>query len=1223
MFWGEGSDRAARHSLRQALASLRRIFGADGTLLHADREAIALSATAVEVDVAAFESLGRAGTVQPLATAAGLYRGPLLDGFTLREELFEDWLAQERARLHDYAILLLLRLAELALDPEIATSALLRVLELDPLCEEAHRRLIRRHIDSGEYNAAVRQYNVCVDVLRRELDVAPEPQTTELYRSLDSGRAGERPPDTEPPRVASIGERKQVTVLCATLSPASSVDASGDPEQTQAALSPVLDEMCAIALRYGGNLISEAGDEFMAVFGAPVALESHAADACRAASDMRRAADRWPDFGFNLNIAIDSGEVVVRTRDQSLLPAGVFGSCVRRSAALARSGRVPTGATAATFLLARRFWRFASMDAVSLDSRAPAITLYAPLGPWPGRSGLDHFPAQLLSRFVGRQEEIAAIGSALATSAGGQGQMIAVVGEPGIGKSRLFHEFICNVPQEWRVVAARGDPQLTDAPYAPIARAIRSTLDIAVDERGEPSYEDLGRAVFALDPTLEPSLPALSSLLELAVPDPAWDALEPAQKRHQMIGAASLLFQRSAKRQPLVLMVEDLHWLDPASRTVLERIVEVLPAVRMLLMVNYRPDFAHDWGGRSFYRQIGVGPLSPATTVAFVDALVGSDVSTELLRHRLVTGTGGNPFFIEECIRSLEHSGAISGERGAFRAERASDPLTLPETVQAVIAARIDQLAACDKTVLRIAAVIGNEVPYALLGAVSDLGDDALRATLRRLQASEFLIETSFSTNASYRFKHALTNEVAYATLLQQARRALHARILGALEEQHAARLDEHVEALAYHSSRGEVFEKAAEYGRRAGLKAVARAANRAAVAHFGQALSALGHLPETTERIVEEIDLRFQMRNALFVLGEHHLIMDHLRRAEALAERTQDAFRRGYTALHIGGWFWQQGQQQSSRDASERAFAIATEIDSRELTALAWYRIGLSRHASGEYRCAIDSLLRCVSMLEEDGRTNIAAFGGYPYAFCCSFLSWSFAELGAYAPAREWGLRGRRFAAERNHTYTQSVTTFGLGLCYVREGNFEEARSLLERGLEYYRVGDVPVSFSWVASPLGFTYVAQGERERGFELLHRALEVDQPHLHRAQLELWLADACLMSGLGDEAWDAARRAKQLAQMRGEQAHTAWAERVLGDVASASNPVIAHGHYERAIVIARPLELHSNLTAALLGRSRLLEAEGRAGEAQSLREEAKSLIVRGEDGYPGAAVPTVV
>lgn len=275
MFWGDGSDLEARHSLRQALASLRRAFRNDATVLRTDRAIVTFEATNVDVDVVAFEELSRSDSAQTLAEAAQLYRGPLLDGFALREEPFEEWLAQERARLHDLAVLLLLRLSEFTRDREIATSALLRAVELDPLCEEAHRRLIRAHIDSGSYNAAIRQYNLCVDVLRRELDAPPEPQTTALHLEALAAHEREAPsPNADAPVETPIGERKVVTVLCAALFPAAPVDGLGDPEETQAALGPVLDEMRAIVLRNGGNIISEAGDELVAIFGAPVAREN-------------------------------------------------------------------------------------------------------------------------------------------------------------------------------------------------------------------------------------------------------------------------------------------------------------------------------------------------------------------------------------------------------------------------------------------------------------------------------------------------------------------------------------------------------------------------------------------------------------------------------------------------------------------------------------------------------------------------------------------------------------------------------------------------------------------------------------------------------------------------------------------------------------------------------------------------------------------------------------
>ena len=1211
MFWGDGDDRAARHSLRQALASLRRSFPAGALLLETGRGNVGLAGAAVDVDVAAFEELGRNDSASGLAAAAELYRGPLLDGFAVRAEPFEEWLGQERSRLHERAVAFSLRLAELASDDTSVAQALLRAIELDPLCEEAHRRLMRLHLDNSRCNAAIRQYRTCLDLLWRDLGAMPEPSTEALYREAAAAGAREVPPPNT--RLTAEGEtgnartaeRKHVTVLCATLLPASPGGELGDPEQTQELLGHVLERLRTIALRNGGKIIGESGDELIAVFGAPLARENHAADACRAASEMTATFTPASSPTLHPSIAIDSGEAVVRTRDDSLAPAGVFGDCLRRAARLARSGYAPLCATEATFAVAKRFWRFAPLRAESLDATSTPVPLYVPLGPQRGGSSLDRSTTSLSSHFIGRRDEYAALTAALAPAAAGRGQLLAIVGEPGIGKSRLVHEFIRGVPGEWRIVICRGDPQLAEASYLPIAQAVRSCLGLDRRVRSEETSGELLRAVRALDPTLEAELAALSSLLDVALPKPVWDALEPAQKRHQIIGAAIQVFARTAKDRPLLFVIEDLHWLDPASRLVLERLVERLPSTRMVLMVNYRTEFVHAWGGRSFYRQISVGPLSVSTVSEFVDALLGADPSIRSLRERLIASTGGNPFFIEECVRSLAHSGAIAGGPGAFVAER-DFAIALPLTVQAVIAARIDQLAAADRTLLRIAAVIGNDVPYELLGAVSDLDVEALHSGLGRLQAAEFLVDTGTST-PTYRFKHALTNEVAYATLLLQTRREMHARILAVLERQQAGRLDEHLDALAYHAGRGDVFERAVEYGRRAGFKAVGRAAYRAALAHFGQALNALGQLPETRARMTQEIDLRFELRNAHFVLGEHDSIIEHLQRAEALAEQTDDGLRRGYAALYTGGWFWYLGRPQSSRAAGERALSIGLDLQDVDLTALAWYRIAQSHHASGHYRAAIDAFERSTSMLESAGRTELVAFGGYPFAFCCSFLAWSFAELGAFATARDWGLRGWQFASERNHTYTKTVTTFGLGSSYVREGRYEEARQILEKGLELSSVGDGDTTFSWVASPLGYTYVVLGQRDTGLALLQRALSFyDRPILHRARLELWLADAYLLAGLAGEASQAASRAKALAEGHGERAHVAWAERVLGDVAAAHDPAAAHRHYERAIEIARPLELCLQLTPALLGRTRLLRASGDASEADALSAEATSL-----------------
>ena len=1173
LLWSGSGDEQARHSLRQALATLRRSLGSGEQFFQTSRDAVTLQREAVDVDVLTFRQLLEADDAAALERAAALYTAPLLDGLTLYEEPFDDWLAQERARLHRSAVALLLRLSEKSANDDTAMTALGRALDLDPTCEEAHRRLMRAHIDAGRYNAAVSQFQLCAQSLQRDLDATPEPQTVALYeRAVAKSTQGRRavPGDISP--AASSGERKRVTVLCAALFSTSPLTVSADPEVAFEALGPALEEMRACAERAGGTTISDERDALTIVFGAPVALENHAASACRAALEMSALAGARGNFAFRPSIAIDSSEVVVRANRNGLTREDVFGHCVRRAMRLATSGRIHAiAATEPVVDLASRFWRFAPVDAISLDNEDSPIKLQSPTERAAGSTELEPFPISA-SPFVARQAELRLLKAALDAAARENGQLVAVVGGPGIGKSRLFQEFLHGVSGTWDAATCAGDAQQADAAYLPIATLTRSCLGIAAGAKADP-YDAAVRAILAIDPGLERTVPALLSLLDFDVRDPAWIDLEPAQKRHQIIDAVALLCRRKAARKPLILVVEDLHWLDAASRRVVERLVETLPTARILLLVNYRPGFAHEWGDLSFYRQIHVAPFSAPASAEFVDRLVGDDVSLHSFRQRLIDDTGGNPFFIEECVRALR-----------LRTNRDLARFAVPETVQAVIAARIDQLEPVEKRVLQIAAVIGNDVSYAVLSSVGEFSQETLRRALRRLQAAEFLYETDLSASGSYRFKHALTNEVAYATLLQQTRRELHGRIVAAMERTYAGRLDEQIDALAYHSVRAALLESAAAYCARAGLKALAQGANRTAAGYFGEALSALTDLPPSAERAAQESDLRFEMRNTLFVLGERDAIWEHLRRAEALAERIDDPVRRGYAALQIGAWFWQEGQPGEACAAGERALAIAQEHGDQILTALARYRIGLGHHASGSYREATENLLRATSLLDERGERTLVALGGYPYAFCCSFLCWSLAELGEFEAAESWGRRGWQLAADGNHAYSQTVVAFGLGQCYVLQGRFDEALPILEKGFEQCQIAEVRAAVAWVGSLLGVTLVATGQTERGFRLLREAVTNDskQLSLHRALVELRLAKACLIVHDTHEASLAAHRAYALALEHGERANAAWAELLLADVARDNGECAALEHYDRAIASASELALAPLLVAALSG-----------------------------------------
>ena len=347
------------------------------------------------------------------------------------------------------------------------------------------------------------------------------------------------------------------------------------------------------------------------------------------------------------------------------------------------------------------------------------------------------------------------------------------------------------------------------------------------------------------------------------------------------------------------------HVLMSETQALLNSLIDSLPTAHLLLLVNYRPEYAHGWGRKTYYTQLRLHPLSPTSAEELLQALLGDDPGMPPLKRLLIERTEGNPFFLEESVRTLIRIGALVGEGQAYRLSKPIQSFQMPATVQVVLAARIDRLTSEEKHLLQTAAVIGTDVPSSLLRSMAEMPEDAFHTSLSRLQAAEFLYETHLLPEHLYTFKHALTHEVAYGNLLQERRRVLHARIVDALETNESARLTDQVEQLAHHACRGEAWDKAVRYCRQAGQQAAARSVHREAVARYEQALAALTHLPEQRETIEQAIDLRCDLRNSLVPLSEYAQVGDSLRQAETLAEGLQDRRRLGRLSAYMAHYLW------------------------------------------------------------------------------------------------------------------------------------------------------------------------------------------------------------------------------------------------------------------------------------------------------------------------------
>ncbi len=634
-------------------------------------------------------------------------------------------------------------------------------------------------------------------------------------------------------RSALEGERKQVTVLFADVKGSLALIEHADPEDARRILDAALGVMIDGVHRYEGTVNRILGDGIMALFGAPVAHEDHAARACYAALAIQRAMQAQADRSraahgveVSARIGLNSGEVLVRAIGNDLsMDYDAIGATVHlasRMEQLASPGAIRL--TAATARLAEGFFDLRALGQVPVKGLSQPIEVFDLTGVGAARTRLQAAVGRGLTPFVGRPDELATLARAVELAAAGQGQVVALIGDPGVGKSRLLYE-VTSSPRmrPWLVLEGISVSSGRAASWAPVVDLLKPYFDITVGNDRRHSAEKVLGKVLVLDEALKPILPALLALLDLPVEDAAWHALDPPQRRRRTLDGLKALLVRESQRQPLAFVLEDLHWIDGETQALLDSLVESIPTCRILLLVNYRPEYRHNWGSRAHYGQLRIDPLAAAGAGELLSSLLGDASELAPLRRRLLEAGEGNPLFLEESVRNLVDAGVLAGVRGAYRLVREPGAIEVPASVAAIIAARIDRLTPAEKSTLQLAAVIGEEMPLALLEALSELPAEELAGALADLRARELLYEARLFPDIAYAFRHGLTRRVAYDGMLHEGRRALHARVAEVLEARHEGHLDEVVETLAQHFEQAALWPKAADYCLRAADKAKQR----------------------------------------------------------------------------------------------------------------------------------------------------------------------------------------------------------------------------------------------------------------------------------------------------------------------------------------------------------------------------------------------------------------
>jgi class 3 adenylate cyclase/tetratricopeptide (TPR) repeat protein len=959
-------------------------------------------------------------------------------------------------------------------------------------------------------------------------------------------------------RHALEGERKQVTVLFADIKGSLELLSDRDPEEARKLLDPVLERMMEAVHRYEGTVNQVMGDGIMALFGAPLAHEDHAVRACYAALAMQQAIHRYTaevrrnhGIEIQIRVGLNSGEVVVRAIGSDLRmdysAVGQTTHLAARMEQLATPGS--TRLTAETLRLAEGFVQVVPIGPIPVKGLSAPVDVFELAGPSATRTRLQAAAARGLTRFVGRGQELVHLRQALDKAAGCHGQVVAVVGEPGVGKSRLLWEFIhSHRTQDWLVLESSSVSYGKASAYLPVIDLCKSYFRIEARDDARSIREKVTGKLLTLDESFRAMVPAFLSLLEVPSDDAAWDALDPGQRRRRTVDGLRRMLLRESQIQPLCLVFEDLHWVDAETQGLLDALVEGLPTARILLLVNYRPEYGHGWGGKTYYSQLRLDPLPPESAEELLRSLLGEDDDLEPLKRLLVKRTEGVPFFLEESVRTLVETGALAGERGGYRLGRPFDTIQVPATVQAILAARIDRLPPEDKTLLQTAAVIGKDVPFAILEAISDTSEETLRHGLARLLASEFLYETSLFPELEYTFKHALTQEVVYGGLLQERRRVLHARIVRAFETLYPGRAGEQTSWLVLHAFRGEVWDRAVAYLRGSDLPTLD------------------GYVSGFTGG---------DNPGAAWWMGDHEHAVRGAQR-ELAASPT------------LVNW----------------TFPVVIITN---------FRLGQAHHSLGQYSRAVDYLRTNIELLVgdllQDRYNNMAAL---PSVLSRVWLALCLAERGEFDEGVALGEEALRIAEIGDPGFSFVLGCAGLGNVCVAKGDFDRAVAVLERGVSREASEPRTGAWPFVASALGSAYTHAGRLVEALPLLEASVERAAAMKLKANQSIRLvrlAEAHVRAGRPESAFPLAAQALDLAQEHRERGHETHALRLLASIEiERKAPALdrAEEGYRKALGLAeqlgmRPLQGHCHL-----GLGRLHRRTGHADSAASAVAAARDL-----------------
>jgi class 3 adenylate cyclase/tetratricopeptide (TPR) repeat protein len=1026
------------------------------------------------------------------------------------------------------------------------------------------------------------------------------------------------------PAPSGEAERRQLTVMFCDLVGSTELSQTHDPEDLREVNRAYQIAAKAAVEKYDGYVARYMGDGVLAYFGYPQAHEDDAERAVQAGLELVASLpglDTLTTLAARVGIAtgpVVVGDIIGDGASQESAVVGETPNLAARLQGIAEPNTVIISNS--THALLQDLFHCADLGAQRLKGFADEHRLWRVEGDRSSESRFEAMHSKTLTRFVGRASELGLLLDRWETAAAGERQVVLLEGEPGVGKSRLADEFRRAIgPSPHRLIRYQCSAHHSNAAFFPFVSQLQHAGNIRAQDDFDQRLDKL-ESVVADTQERSKILWLFATLLSLPTDRYPALMLEPQQIKSQTIEAFRDQLNAHCRVAPVLILFEDLHWIDPTSREVLDALIEGGPKLPVLFVLTHRPEPDSLWGGHGFVTELRLSNLARRDGAAIIRDLAGGKELPEEITRQILAKTEGVALFVEELTKTVLESGFLHEESTGYVLDGAIPELAIPSTLRDSLMARLDRLLPV-KQIAQAGACIGREFSYGLLRAATGMPEDELQHGLEQLIGNQLIFRRGTAPDAVYTFKHALVQDVAYESLLLARRRTIHATVLAELEAHHRENLSEVVELLAHHAQRAELFDVAVTYLHQAGAKAYARSALREARAYYERALTVLEALPESQSTLEQNFEMRLELRTALTQLGELRQARERLREADALAVQLNDDQRRGRVSAALMTIHSLLGDLDEAVVTGTRALDIAARLGDLKLRIPTTSYLEQAHYYRGEYEKVVELATDALAVLPADWVYEHFGMIAPASVYARSWLVMSLAELGRFDEAIEHGAEAIRLAEATQHAYTIGLAHRAAGTLHLLKGDWAKVRALLEHGIAVLRAGNVALSLTPALASSAWALAQLGESS---EALIRLREGEQAAERlaakgRIQIRGWdyhaLARACLLLGRLDEAHRLGESAaKLLAAQPGAAAHGLY---LLGDIATHPDRFDAESgeaKYREALTIAemrgmRPLVAHCHL-----GLGRICRRTGKHQEAGELLTSATAMY-RGMDmGY---------